>query len=128
MAERRVVRDVTPEHLRDLLEHPPRASLTLVVGDALEQLPVTVRHEHGRYRLAAAADALASVPDQTEAVLLIDDGWHWFELRGVSVRGRIARLASSAASGSPAEGASCVELVPRRTIAWDYGTLREERA
>jgi hypothetical protein len=54
----------------------------------------------------------------------VDAGRYWFELRAVTLRGRLV-----AAPEPPAHAASdlvWLELVPERSVAWDYGTLHEE--
>lgn len=57
-----------------------------------------------------------------EVVLLIDEGIHFFDLRALYIRGRMAPVEA------PKEvQISCIwfELVPLKMVAWDYGTLRE---
>jgi hypothetical protein len=122
MAEHEVVRDVSPAELRDLLDHPPRASLAFTANGELELAPVAARVVEGRIFIAVAPDAKAPA-EHGEAVLLIDDGWTWFELRGVSFRGSVAPVETAPAAGPP--GATWFELIPHKTLAWDYGTLRE---
>jgi hypothetical protein len=55
-------------------------------------------------------------------VLLVDEGVYFFDLCAVYVRGH----------AQPAEppigahaGHTWFELIPLKTVAWDYGTLRE---
>jgi hypothetical protein len=116
----RVTRDVEPAALRDLLEHPPRGTVAFVHDGAVDVVPARVRFEGDRCRFAICADATSSLADR-EIVLVVDDGPYWFQLRGVSLRGRAV-----AAPTGDADGLAWYELAPRRVIAWDYGTVREE--
>jgi hypothetical protein len=53
--------------------------------------------------------------DDAEALLVLDDGTGWWDLRAVTVRGRLRDA-----------GRGRYLLVPRRTHAWDHGRLRPE--
>jgi hypothetical protein len=106
----RVVRDVSPAALRDLLERPPRAALAFIRDGEAEIVPVHARCEADAFAFDAAVPL-----DGQEVVLVIDDGPYWFQLRGVSVRGTARQVA-------PGRYA----LPARRVVAWDYGTIHEE--
>jgi hypothetical protein len=119
---RRVTRDVDPAAVRDLLDHPPRATVAFVHGGSAAVLPARARLDGNRRLFAVAADA-APVLDRQEVVLVIDDGWYWFQLRGVSVRGIAHRVdAPTAAEAAPV---AWYAVDPRRVLAWDYGAVRE---
>lgn len=119
-AQQRVTRDVEPSAVRDLLEHPPRATLAFVDGEQIEVLPVRYRLEGDTHWIGIPSDAPLTLADR-EVVLVIDDGAYWFELRGISVRGMAARVATSAAG----EGDwAWYAIAPRRVLAWDYGAIR----
>jgi hypothetical protein len=120
-ASKRATRDVEPSALPDLLEHPPRASLAFVDRDAVDVLPVRARCD-GAYRFGVRPES-ASDLDGREVVLVIDDGPYWFELRGISVRGRARRIDPPQQEG--ARGLAWYAIEPRRVLAWDYGALRE---
>lgn len=116
-----MTRDVEPAALRDLLEHPARATVAFVDRGAVDLLPVRARGGAGRHRFGVAAGAAPDLEGR-EVVLVIDDGPYWFELRGISVRG-VARRADAPAEADPL---AWYAIEPRRVLAWDYGTIREE--
>lgn len=115
----RVTRDIELASAQDLLERAPRACLAHAGDGGPEAAPVTLAWRDGRYLVGVAAGAAPS-PGQ-EAVLLVDEGVHFFDLRAVYVRGRVR--AAAAPPGAPADR-TWLELVPDKTTAWDYGTMR----
>jgi hypothetical protein len=116
----RVTRDVEPEALRDLLEHPPRATVAFVSDGTPDVLPALVRVVAG-LRFAVATDAAPDLHER-EVVLVVDDGPYWFQLRGLSMRGTARR---TAAPDEPAPaGLAWYDVDARRTVAWDYATVR----
>jgi len=119
---RRVTRDVEPSALKDLLEHPPRATVAFVDRDAVEVLPVRARFRADTYQFGVQPE-VATDFEHREVVLVIDDGAYWFELRGISVRG----LARRTDRGEPGEtdALAWYAIEPRRILAWDYGAIRE---
>jgi hypothetical protein len=119
-----VTQRVDPAELADLLERPPRAAIAFAAGERIEMLPVVYRREGGRHRVGVARGLLPPGGAPERAVLLVDDGRYWFELRAVTLRGRLV-----AAPEPPAGVASerlWLELVPEHSVAWDYGRLRDE--
>ncbi len=120
-----VTRDVDPSRVHDLLERPPRASLTIRRGDAVHVEPVIVRLVEDRPCCGVQREAGAAVEAADEVVLLADGGWYWFQLRGISLRGRVARMDKPPTGASP--DLVWFQLAPRRTLAWDYAAIREER-
>lgn len=119
-----VTQRVDPEKLRALLERPPRAAIAFVERERIEVLPVTYRHREGRHLVGVPRRDLPAASAPERAFLLVDDGCAWFELRAVSLRGRLL-----AALAPPAEAPSdllWLELVPDHVVAWDYATLHEE--
>lgn len=113
----RVTRDVEPEALHALLRNPPRAAVCVVRDGVPDLLPAVARVSGGhRFAVDAAAPGL----DGCEVVLVVDDGPYWFQLRGVSVRGRARR----APEPPDATGLAWYVIDPRRVLAWDYGALR----
>jgi hypothetical protein len=59
-----------------------------------------------------------------EVVLLIDEGIYFFDLRAIYIRGRVK--SAEAPRDAPA-GRIWFEVIPLKTVAWDYGMLREVR-
>lgn len=72
----------------------------------------------GRYLVGMPEDAAGQPGAGQEAVLLVDEGVHFFELRAIYVRGSLKP--SEAPEGAPA-GRVWFELLPGKTVAWDYG-------
>lgn len=118
---RRISRDVDPAAVRDLLDHPPRATVAFVDGGAAV-LPARAHLDGDRRLFAVAADAAPAL-DRSEVVLVIDDGWYWFQLRGVSVRGIAHRV--DGPTGAEAAPLAWYTVDTRRVLAWDYGAVRE---
>ena len=118
-----VTRDVEPAQVRDLLERPPRAALAVVVDGEIDAIPACARLVGGRQFIGVVVGIAWIVPEQEEVVLLIDDGSYWFELRGITLRGRAVRTVPP--DDVPA-GMAWFEFVPRKVLAWDYATLHEE--
>lgn len=116
-------RTATLDDLRDLLEHPPRAYLAFEQSESIAATPVTFRFIDGRYLISVREESVAALPQLGQAAMLVvDEGWYSLELRGLRVRGR---LRDGGASSTPeAIGTRWLELIPERTIAWDYGKMR----
>lgn len=53
---------------------------------------------------------------------LFDEGVQFFDLRAIYIRGRVKSV--EAPNDAPA-GRTWFEVIPIKTVAWDYGTLRE---
>jgi hypothetical protein len=122
-ATARVTRDVEPSALRDLREHPPRATVAFVDRNEAEILPVRARFRGDTYRFGVLPEVATDLEDR-EVVLVIDDGPYWFELRGISVRG-LAKHVSGTEPGER-EALAWYAIQPRRILAWDYNAIREE--
>lgn len=119
----RATRRVEPDDVRDLLAAPPRANLAFRRGDTVEAAPVAFRHDGGRYWVGVPRFGEGALVGPGEVVkLVIDDGVWFFDLRGVWVRGRTVP-AEPVPDGAPAS-LVWYEIVPDKTVAWDYGMLR----
>jgi hypothetical protein len=121
----RVTQRVDPGALDAFFERPPRAAIAFAAaGEGIETVPVSYRRRAGRHLVGVARGEGAAPAPGSRAVLLIDDGRYWFELRAVTLRGRLA----AAPEPPPEAGGELVwlELVPEHAVAWDYGRLHEE--
>jgi hypothetical protein len=119
-----VTQRVDPSDLDDLLGRPPRAAIAFADGARVETVPVAYRRHGGRHWIGVGPEDLPAAGAPERAVLLVDDGRYWFELRAVTLRGRLV----AAPQPPPASASDLVwlELVPEHVVAWDYGTLHEE--
>jgi len=120
----RVTQRVDPVELDDLLERPRRAAIAFSSGGGIEPVPVACLRHAGRLWIGAVREALPAAGTPGRAVLLIDDGRYWFELRAVLLRVRLVAAPQSPPTAS-AELA-WFEAIPDRMVAWDYAALREE--
>jgi hypothetical protein len=115
-----VTQRVDPGDLEELLSRPARTAIAFTEGERIETLPVAYRREGSRHFVGLPRGG--APPER--AVLLADDGRFWFELRAVTLRGRLV------VAPQPPRGAApdrlWLELLPEHSVAWDYGKLREE--
>ncbi len=113
---KQVTRDIDPEQAQDLLNRVPRACLAFASENGPILMPVDLTWREGRYLVRVAGRDLPT-PGQ-EAVLLVDEGIYYFDLRAIYIRGEMQPRETEA-------GGAWFELVPTRTVAWDYGAMRE---
>lgn len=118
---KQVTRDIDPMYARDLLERAPRASISFASDDGPEAQPVAMLWRNDRYLVGIPVDAGRPYPGQ-EVVLLIDEGRYFFDLRAIYIRCQIKP--SDVPEGAPAD-CTWFEAMPLKTVAWDYGKLRE---
>ena len=121
---KRVTRNIDPESARDLLERVPRACIAFASDHGPQAQPVELIWHDGRYLASIPEDADRQPGYGHEVVLLIDEGVHFFDLRAIYIRGQVEP--TEAPDGAPA-GRTWFEVVPLKTVAWDYGKLREVR-
>lgn len=122
MSLKRITRDIDPVDAQDLLERVPRASLAFAGDDGPYAQPIAFVWRDSRYFVGIAeATNLQPTVDQ-EVVLLVDEGVQYFDLRAIYIRGRVKSV--EAPNDAPA-GRTWFEVIPLKTVAWDYGTLRE---
>jgi len=117
-----VTRDVDPDSTRDLLERVPRACLSFASNLGPRTQPVGLLWHEGRYLVSIPGEAEYQPLSGQEVVLLVDEGIYYFDLRAIYIRGQVKT--TEAPPDSPA-GRKWFEVVPIKTVAWDYGTLRE---
>ena len=117
-----VTRDIDPVDAQDLLERVPRASLAFAGTDGPYAQPIVMVWLDGRYLAGIPATANFRPAVDQEVVLLVDEGIYFFDLRAITVRGH-ARPAE-APLNAPADRV-WFEVIPLKTVAWDYGTLHE---
>src|SRR5512146_1772345 len=122
-----VTRDIDPSLAPALLERVPRACLSYAGAHGPRLLPVGVLWQNGRTLVSLPADAGERPEPGQEVVLLVDEGIYYFDLRAIYIRGR-AQPAETPAElrsvGAPSKS-TWFEVVPAKTVAWDYGSMRE---
>lgn len=119
----RIVQRVDPDELGRALAPHARAAIAWDRDGAVETIPALYRRDGDEHCVGVARDLAPTDGACERAVLVLDDGSWWFELRAVTLRGRI----------EPGAGAADGDLVwlrfvPVGAIAWDYGTLHESDA
>ena len=119
---RGVTRDVEPSTLKDLLERPPRATVAFIDNEQADVLPVRLQYRADTYRVGVASKGATDLHDR-EVVLVIDDGPYFFELRGISVRGKARRI--ERAGPGERDELTWYVIEPRRVLAWNYDAMRE---
>jgi hypothetical protein len=107
----RVTRTASEEGLFDLVERPPRAYLAYVRDGRVEAVPVLARRAEDVWLIHGA-----QVLPPGRAMLLIDDGVYYFELRGLRYPGVLM---------SPEAGHDEQRFLPDKAIGWHYGTMRK---
>jgi len=118
---KRITRDIDPVNAQDLLERVPRACLSFAGDHGPHARPIAFMWRDGRYLAGIPAADLQPSVDQ-EVVLLVDEGVQFFDLRAIYIRGGVKPAETPA--GAPADR-TWFEVIPLKTIAWDYGALRE---
>jgi hypothetical protein len=122
---KRVTRNIDPSSARDLLERVPRACLCFAYDHWPQAQPIVLVWHDGRYLVGLLEEADHQPDSDQEVILLIDEGVHYFDLRALYIRGQVKQ--ASAPPEAPAADCTWLEVVPLKTVAWDYGTLREVR-
>ena len=119
---KRITRDIDPVDAQHLLERVPRASLAFASDHGPHAQPIAFVWQNGRYLAGLPETDIYQPTSDQEVVLLIDEGVQFFDLRAIYIRGRVKP--TEAPAGVPA-GRAWFEVIPLKTVAWDYGTLRE---
>jgi hypothetical protein len=115
-----ISRDVEPSAVVDLALSPPRVALAVTVDEQILVLPASMNLDEPvdpawSTRIVQVPDGSPDLADRN-VVVVADDGPQWFRLRSLTVRGM-----------AEAMGHCTYRVVPRRIVAWDYGSLREVR-
>ncbi len=118
----RVIRDVDWTRLQPLTPETWRCCLAFVRHGDVDIAPVRATPHGATFRVELPRSVLTKIDLGQLVRLTFDAGTAWFELRAVTVRGR---LVPPAFQDPDAERILC-EVVPDRIGAWHYGTLREE--
>lgn len=113
----RVTNRVSFAEASDLLERPTRACLGFVLDGRPRVEPVEAVYHDSRFFVGLPMGSEAGLHD-TEAVLAIDEGVLFFDLRAICVRGTARRTPEA----NP--GFAWFELEPSKVTCWDYGRLR----
>ncbi len=119
---KQVTRNIDPDSARDLLQRVPRACIAFAHDNGPQSQPVAVIWRDNRYFAGIPVAAQHLPGSGQEIVLLVDEGIYYFDLRAVYIRGHIQRAQPPTDSLA---GYTWFELIPDKTVAWDYGTLRE---
>jgi hypothetical protein len=117
-----VTRDIDPVDAHDLLERVPRVCLSFASDDGPYAQPIAFVWRDGRYLAGLPETANRQPAIDQEVVLLIDEGVYFFDLRAIYIRGHVKPIDTP--DGAPT-GRLWFEVIPLKTVAWDYGTLRE---
>jgi hypothetical protein len=120
---KQVTRNIDPDCALDLLERVPRACLCFASDNGPQAQPIVLVWQDGRYLVGLLEDADHQPGPGQEVVLLIDEGVHFFDLRALYIRGQVKQV--SAPREAPSVNCKWVEVVPLKTVAWDYGMLSE---
>ncbi len=122
---KQVTRDIDPGLAQDLLVRGPRACLAYASDHGPQALPVGLVWKAGRYLVHISANIDPPPIAGQEVVLLVDEGIYYFDLRAIYVRG-VVQPAEPPPGAPP--GYTWLEVVPQKTVAWDYGMMREVRS
>ncbi len=116
----RVTRDIDPAGAAGLLERVPRPySAYATEQGPLVLLVVLVTHDR-RYWVGIIQPASHKPDPGQEVVLLVDEGVHDYDRRAIYIRSQ-AQPAEAPVS-APTRHA-WLEVVPLKTVAWDYGSI-----
>jgi nitroimidazol reductase NimA-like FMN-containing flavoprotein (pyridoxamine 5'-phosphate oxidase superfamily) len=121
---KQVTRDIDPSSARDLIERVPRARLAFANSQGPQAQPVSFVWRDDRYLVGIRKDTRYLPSPGQEVALLIDEGIYYFELRAVYIRGLVQPV--EAPLGAEDER-TWFEIDASKTVAWDYGSMREVR-
>lgn len=119
---KRITRNIDLAEARDLLERVPRACVAFAGDDGPRAELVTVLFKDERYLVGMHSSAASHPTAHDEVVLLVDEGFQFFDLRAIYVRGHVEPLGGL--KGLPGDF-FWFAVQPTRAVAWDYGRIRE---
>jgi len=119
---KRITRNIDLVEVRDLLERVPRACIAFAGDEGPQAEPVTVLFTDDRYLVGMPPSAASHPTVHEEVVLLVDEGFQFFDLRAIYVRGHVQALGG--VERLPGDF-FWFAVQPTRTVAWDYGRIRE---
>ena len=116
----RIVRDVDWESLTPREGESWRCCLAFVRHGEVDLVPVRAERRGETFQVELSHPVLARLDLGRPVRLTFDAGSAWFDLRAITVRGR---LVPPPVRNPDAEHVPC-EVVPESIGAWDYGALR----
>lgn len=119
---KRVTRNIGPDSARDLLERVPRACIAFEGQNGPCSQPIALVWRDRRYFVGIPQNADQRPSPGQEIVLLVDEGVHFFDLRAIYIR---CRVQPAQPPGNAPASHTWIEAIPVKTVAWDYGMLRE---
>jgi len=119
---KQITRNIDLNSAHDLLERVPRACISFAHDNGPQAQPVALVWRDNRYFVGIPETVNHHPGTEQEIVLLVDEGIYFFDLRAIYIRGHVQRV--EAPRGAP-DRHIWFELVPIKTVAWDYGTLHE---
>ncbi|MEP6985483.1 MAG: hypothetical protein ABI970_07790 [Chloroflexota bacterium] len=119
---KQITRNIDLNAGRDLLERVPRACIAFAHDNGPEAQPVAMVWHDNRYFVGLANTANHQLVSDQEVVLLVDEGVYFFDLRAIYIRGHVQ---PTQAPPDASNGYTWFDLLPLKTVAWDYGTLHE---
>lgn len=120
----RITQRVDPSALDDLVECPPRAAIAFTHDGRVEAVPIALRRDRGKLWIGIDRGFPAGHGTPVPAVVVVDDGRYWFELRAITWRGRLVP-ATALPAALPADLA-WFEFLVDSEVSWDYAMLHEE--
>ncbi|HME71925.1 MAG TPA: hypothetical protein VKM54_18945 [Myxococcota bacterium] len=119
----RVTQRVDPSALDALVGRPPRAAIAFTYGDSVEAVPIAFRRDGEKVWIGIDRGVPVGNGMPVPAVVMVDDGRYWFELRAITWRGHLV----PAPAPPPALAADLrwFEFLVEASVSWDYATLHE---
>lgn len=118
----RITQRVDASALDALVERPPRAAITFTHGEDIEAVPVAFRRDRGKLWIGIDRGLPVSNGTPVPAVVVVDGGRYWFELRAITWRGRLVPAMAPPAAAD----LQWFEFLVDSDVSWDYATLHEE--